>query len=102
MRVQPSHRQVTCPRQGLSCLFTHSTHSTHSTVMMLTSARVERLRKCAPGRTRTYDPLLRRQPLYPAELQGQQRSFYTVGPGPSPPLFLKASCTCNAGCTRWP
>src|SRR5919106_6708062 len=25
---------------------------------------------CAPGRTRTHDPLLRRQPLYPAELRG--------------------------------
>ena len=28
------------------------------------------LRFCAPARTRTWDPLLRRQPLYPAELQG--------------------------------
>jgi hypothetical protein len=25
---------------------------------------------CAPGRTRTHDPLLRRQPLYPSELLG--------------------------------
>ncbi len=27
-----------------------------------------------PGRIRTCDPLLRRQPLYPAELQGRARS----------------------------
>ncbi len=27
----------------------------------------------APGRTRTCDPLLRRQPLYPTELQGRGR-----------------------------
>jgi hypothetical protein len=31
---------------------------------------VPRHRSCAPGRTRTHDPLLRRQPLYPAELRG--------------------------------
>src|SRR5437899_2309632 len=29
-----------------------------------------RPRQCAPGVTRTPGPLLRRQPLYPAELQG--------------------------------
>jgi hypothetical protein len=40
---------------------------------------------CAPGRTRTCDPLLRRQPLYPTELQGREiqaaPSFHTVPDG---------------------
>jgi hypothetical protein len=36
---------------------------------------------CAPGRTRTHDPLLRRQPLYPAELRGRA-AFTLVAPRP--------------------
>ena len=33
----------------------------------------------APGRTRTPDPLLRRQPLYPAELPGRGRETSAGG-----------------------
>jgi hypothetical protein len=38
-------------------------------------------RVCAPGRTRTHDPLLRRQPLYPAELRGRA-ALTLVAPRP--------------------
>jgi hypothetical protein len=43
---------------------------------------------CAPGRTRTHDPLLRRQPLYPAELRGHPAFTllvaHLVGGAPTP------------------
>jgi hypothetical protein len=41
-----------------------------------------RLPRCAPGRTRTHDPLLRRQPLYPPELRGHAAITLVVGTGP--------------------
>ena len=31
-----------------------------------------------PGGIRTHDPLLRRQPLYPAELQGHRGNYITI------------------------
>ena len=33
------------------------------------------LKNGVPGATRTLDPLLRRQPLYPTELQGQVANY---------------------------
>lgn len=43
------------------------------------SQGVAALDRCAPGRTRTHDPLLRRQPLYPAELRGQRTDITLLG-----------------------
>jgi conjugative relaxase-like TrwC/TraI family protein len=56
---------------------------------------------CAPGRTRTHDPLLRRQPLYPAELRGRAAftlvAAHPVGGSPAPWPPSGARCRATGG-----
>src|SRR5919106_3643470 len=51
----------------------------------------------APGRTRTHDPLLRRQPLYPAELRGRVHHATAVNAAVPRPVTEPASRPVCAG-----
>jgi hypothetical protein len=50
---------------------------------------------CAPGRTRTHDPLLRRQPLYPPELR--RPAPHASGHRPRRPMSMPLGAPLGAG-----
>src|SRR5918997_809364 len=61
------------PLRASTALPHHHAGVSPSAAVMADTPLSERPSEHAPGRTRTSDPLLRRQPLCPAELRGRTR-----------------------------
>src|SRR5512141_2603592 len=56
----------------------------------------------APGRTRTCDPLLRRQPLCPPELRAHKRSLRATPPGEPAPTLVRGAESGRSDSNRGP